>query len=130
MSRRMRRSLVYLGTVGASLFAPAAQGNESRDVESVFYVAKSENKNQVHYGIALDAWCAPVGDTPVFVYWRMREVGPSVTESLLPREVPAYGLAEQRVLDRSPDGGRVTIALRALPSRPIVITTAAARRRV
>jgi hypothetical protein len=37
--------------------------------------------------------------------------------------VGAYGFAEQRVLERGPEGGRVVVRLNALPARPIVIQT-------
>jgi hypothetical protein len=87
----------------------------------VFFIAKSENANEVHYGIHLDETCAPSGAAPVFAYWRMLERGPSVTEPLLSREIRAYGVAEQRVLARGEHGGSVRITLHALPSRPIVI---------
>jgi len=91
------------------------------DLASVFFVAKSENRNQVHYGIHVDEHCAPVGQAPVFAYWRMLERGPWVTEPLLAREVSAYGFAEQRVTSRDPQGGRVLVALKPLAARPIVI---------
>jgi hypothetical protein len=102
----------------------ASGGAASRDVASVFHVAKSENRNQVHYGVHLDAACAPVGTAPVFAYWRMLERGPAETEPLLAREVSAYGFAEQQVLERGTDGGSVLLRLRALPSRPIVVRAA------
>jgi hypothetical protein len=94
-----------------------------RSISSVFFVGKSENKNQVHYGIRLDPGCVPVGDAPVFAYWQMLERGPQVTEPLLPREEPAYGLATQQVV-RGLASGRVVVRLNALPSRPIVVDTA------
>jgi hypothetical protein len=92
-------------------------------IPSAFFVAKSENRNQVHYGVRVDASCAPVGTQPVFVYWRMLERDPRATEPLLSREEGAYGLSEQRVLDRGDDGGRVLVRLRALPDRSIAIAT-------
>ena len=78
----------------------------ARDVASVFYVAKSENRNQVHYGVHLDASCSPVGTAPVFPYWRMLEHGPLAAEPLLQREVDAYGVAEQHVTERGHGGRR------------------------
>lgn len=112
-------------TSAAALFVPplargAAPGIETRTVDSVFFVAKSENKNQVHYGIRLDEACMPIGANPVFAYWRMFEHGPLATEPLLARELPAYGVGSQR-LERSGAGARVVLTLNALPKRPIVI---------
>jgi hypothetical protein len=95
----------------------------THDLSSVFHVAKSENRNQVHYGVRLDASCAPAGNAPMTAYWRMLERGPLATEPLLDREVGAYGFAEQTVVERADAGGRVRVRLRALPSRPITVET-------
>jgi hypothetical protein len=95
------------------------------DVASVLFVGKSENKNQVHYGIHLDSRCAPAGDRPVFAYWRMLERGPSTTEPLLAREERAYGLSSQAVLSRGPEGGSVRVTLFAVPARPVLFESRA-----
>jgi hypothetical protein len=98
-----------------------------RDLTSIFYIAKSENRNQVHYAMHLDTSCSPVGQAPIEAYWRMLERGPRATEPLLSREVSAYGFAEQRLVERGPGGGRVYLRLQALPARPIVVETSAGR---
>jgi len=61
-------------------------------VTSIVLISKSDNQNQVHYGIRLDARCQPVGAGPVYAYWRMLERGPAVLEPLLAREEPLYGV--------------------------------------
>jgi hypothetical protein len=114
--------------VAAALVAPVPSARADSDedtgrVDSVFFVAKSENRNQVHYGISVDRSCAPRGDAPVFAYWKMLERGPLAREPLLAREVSAYGVAEQQVLVRDDRGGRVRTTLHALPGRPIVFET-------
>jgi Domain of unknown function (DUF4833) len=115
-------SVAWAAVLAGALLGGDAHGDPAgRDVASVFHVAKSENRNQVHYGIHLDESCAPVGGAPLFAYWRMLERGPAAIEPLLQREVGAYGVAEQRVLERGPDGGKTSVRLRALPARPIVI---------
>ncbi|MGA7120151.1 MAG: DUF4833 domain-containing protein [Polyangiaceae bacterium] len=96
-----------------------------RAVPSVFFIAKSENRNQVHYGIRLDAACRPAGDTPVFAYWRMLERGPLATEPLLALEQGAYGVSAQRVAARNASGGTVLVTLNALPKRPVFIESIA-----
>jgi hypothetical protein len=106
-----------------SLFAARAAGDGGREVASVFFVSKSENKNQVHYAVRLDDRCAPAGSAPVTPYWRMLERDATATEPLLSREVPAYGIAEQTVVSRGERGGVVRLVLKALPSRPILVTT-------
>jgi len=125
--RQPPRLSSLLVVVAFALLAPLAwsAGPESgRSVRSVFFVAKSENRNEVHYGVALDASCAPAGVVPVFAYWRMRERGPLATEPLLSREVSAYGIAEPQRIERGEQGGRVVFRLNALPRRAIAIDTA------
>jgi hypothetical protein len=121
---RVRLGAALLTACVAGSAAGVARGESgARDVASVFFVAKSENRNQVHYGIHVDAACVPAGGAPVFAYWRMLEHGPRATEPLLDREVPAYGLSEQRVIEKRPDGGRTLLQLRALGDRIIEIDT-------
>ena len=103
---------------------PAGPEPAERSVRSVFFVAKSENRNEVHYGVTLDRDCVPAGPTPVFAYWRMREHGPLSTEPLLSIEEPAYGVAESQLVEREARGGRVVFRLNALPNRMIAIDTA------
>jgi hypothetical protein len=119
-------SLLILSSLAlvAPLARPAGPEPIDRSVRSVFFVAKSENRNEVHYGIALDSACAPLGPAPVFAYWRMRERGPLATEPLLSREVPAYGIAEPQRIERGERGGRVVFRLNALPRRAIAIDVA------
>ena len=93
----------------------------ARTVDSVFHIAKSENRNQVHYGARVDAACRPAGMRPIYAYWRMHERGPNVREGLLGHEQPAYGIRSQRTLQRSRAGGSVRLRLRAWPDRPIKI---------
>jgi len=125
MRRRARRGRVPLLLHGLSACAtspsafagsPAAPPPRVENVPQLFTVGKSENKNRVAYGMKLDERCAPIGDGPVYAYWRMLEKGASVTEPLLPREEPAYGIQRQRV-----EGGVTKILLRAVPDREIWI---------
>lgn len=84
------------------------------DVRSVFFIAKSENKNEVHYGVKVDGQCAAIGSEPVFAYWLMRDRSPSAVEELGFWEAPAYGIASQAV-----SGTTIRLVLRALGERPI-----------
>ncbi|MET0387422.1 MAG: DUF4833 domain-containing protein [Polyangiales bacterium] len=90
---------------------------------SLFYIAKSENKNQVHYAVLVDDACHPVGDRPVYGYWRDLEKGPAVVSKLLDHEQRAYGLTEPRYVRATPKGGEIRIALRGFPERPLLIET-------
>jgi hypothetical protein len=108
------------------LFVPSLARSEplhfgSHDVTSLFSISKSENKNEVIYAIHLDAQCAPIGDAPMFAFWRMNEKGPAVIEPLLPREERAYGIGRQRVISRGSGESKVEVTLRALAARPIVV---------
>jgi len=114
--------------VALGSFEIAANGDSpSRGaVFPVFTIAKSENKNQVQYGIRLDDHCAPAGPAPVIAYWRMLEQGPTETAPILPRELRAYGLASQTIVARDASGGSVRAVLNALPRRPVTLTTSRA----
>src|SRR5580692_8073537 len=74
-----------------------AAGDSTTPGESapLFFVSKSENKNQVSYAVRLDAECRPTGAAPVFAYWRMLERSPVVVEPLLALEEMAYGVGPQ-----------------------------------
>jgi hypothetical protein len=91
----------------------------SHPLDSIFFIARSENRNQVHYGIHVDENCRPMGSTPVYAYWRMFEKGPTATEQLLGLEEPVYGLAEEQPVSATTDGFRVRVQLRSTPERPI-----------
>ena len=109
-------------TVSVARTALAAEVEfQANDARSVMHIEKSENRNQVHYGLHLSPGCAPASDTPVYVYWRQRERGPDVVLPLLSIERPAYGISAQRVLARTAMAGRVSLRLRALPHRELTI---------
>jgi Domain of unknown function (DUF4833) len=113
-------------TVALSLHAIAASAEQPAPtgrVVPVFSIAKSENKNQVQYVVRLDDHCAPAGPAPLSAYWRMLEQGPTQNAPILPREVPAYGLASQVLVASDSSGGQVRAVLNALPGRPVTIAT-------
>lgn len=109
---------IPLGVLAAAALSAQSIGAPwfgANDVASVFYVSKSENKNQVHFGVHLAADCTFEGATPAFSYWEIRE-GAAHREALLPREEPAYGIASQSIAS-----GALRVTLRALPHRTIVV---------
>ncbi|MEY4582249.1 MAG: hypothetical protein RL701_6952 [Pseudomonadota bacterium] len=101
----------------AAVQLPAAE------VQSLFFISKSENKNQVHYAVLVDDACRPVGDHPVYGYWRELEVGPQATSKLLDHEQRAYGVGEPRYVRSTDKGGEIRISLRGFPERPLFIET-------
>jgi hypothetical protein len=107
---------------GSRVGAGAAElAAASAPVHSIFHIAKSENRNQVHYAARVDERCRPVGASPVYAYWRMREHGPRATEPLLDREQPGYGLQPQQLVERNGRGGSVRVRLRVWPDHPLTI---------
>jgi len=93
----------------------------AQDIETVFFIAKSDDKNRVDYGLRLDADCVPVGKKPLFPYWREFENSPPVRiHDLGWWEYVIYGVAEQRVVLRSEQGVQLHVQLRRL-ARPIEV---------
>jgi hypothetical protein len=90
-------------------------------IQSIFHIAKSENKNQVHYAVKVDAACKPLGARPIYGYWRDLEVGPSAMSPLLDHEQRAYGLNDPRSITQLDDFAEIRVSLRAFPERPLVV---------
>lgn len=127
MSLARRSSLALAGLLVAARVLAAAPAGEQpaptvpRETATVFFVSKSENRNQVHYVVRVDAGCVPSGAAPVRAFWRDYERGPTATSPLLDHEQRAYGIARQRVVLRGPNGGEISMALRALPTRELTV---------
>ena len=111
----------YLIAIVLALACVAAPrvARADQTISSVVFVTKSENKNQVHYGLRLTDACGFASGAPIYAYWKMLEKGANVTEPLLGREQRAYGIARQEV-----SGDVVTLVLRGVPARPIKIRVA------
>lgn len=111
-----------------ALVAGSAQAGDPdfgpNDVHTAFFFSKSDDKNRVDYGLRLDDKCFPVGEEPLFPYWREFEGDPAgvKTHSLKFFEYAGYGISDQRL--KKLDGGRaeLTVKLKAFP-REIVINT-------
>lgn len=119
----MRR--VALGVVSVVFLVTAARAADPRfgpnDIHTLFVVGKSDDRNEVQYGIHLDASCTPIGEAPVYAYWRQLERGPDVTEDLNMLDRTVYGVREQRVLVRSAQESKVLMTIKATPTRGIAI---------
>jgi hypothetical protein len=105
--------LLVAGVVLPSRSASAAQVYE---LPSVLVIAKSSNRNQVHYAALIDGTCTPAGPSPVRPYWHMFERGPLVTEPLLNREQRLLGLERETVA-----GDDIQFALRGMPARTFTV---------
>jgi len=113
------RHLIFTGLVAAFvLVSPSTRAARASEIESALSIAKSSNKNQVHYAVQVDDACAPTGAAPVHPYWRMLEKSADATEPLARSEERAFGVEKQDV-----DHDSIRMVLRALPARPITIHT-------
>lgn len=93
----------------------------AHDLPTLFYVAKSDDRNRVDYGVHLDASCSPVGEEPLFAYWRRFEPGQDPLGDLNVLDRTIYGIARQEVRTRAANGSWIEVSLRALPSRRVLI---------
>lgn len=110
-----------MSTSGDAQASPIQFG--PNDIETVFFISKSDDRNRVDYGIRLTGHCAPVNDDAVFPYWREFENSPPVrTHSLGMFEYVPYGFAEQRLVHRTLAGGDQLVRLKQL-DRPIEVST-------
>jgi hypothetical protein len=119
----MKRSLlVLLAVLTQSSDAHAgAVSFGANDVQTVFFISKSDDRNRVDYGIHLNDHCAPTGDDAMFPYWREFEPPPPVrTHTLGIFEYVPYGFSEQRLVHRSQTGGDQLVRLKQL-DRPIAV---------
>ncbi len=94
------------------------------DVQTVFFISKSDDHNRVDYAIHLDEHCVPTQDDAVYFYWREFEKAPPVvvhTPGMF--DSIAYGISEQKTLVRAANVGLQALKLRQLPGTPIQIIT-------
>lgn len=119
----IRRSALLVGLVLACAGDARADAMQfgTNDIQTVFFISKSDDHNRVDYGIRLSDHCAPTGDAAMFPYWREFENSPPVrTHSLGVFEYVPYGFSEQRLVHRSPTGGDQMVRLKQL-DRPILV---------
>jgi hypothetical protein len=94
------------------------------DVQTVFFISKSDDHNRVDYAIHLDDHCVPTRNDAVYFYWREFEKAPPVvvhTPGML--DFVGYGIADQKTLFKSPSVGVQGMRLRQLPRLLIQIIT-------
>jgi hypothetical protein len=118
------RTSARLAVFCSSLLFAATAAADSRfgpnDVRTVFEIGKNLDRNVVQYGVRLDKDCVPIGDEPIYAYWRQFEKGPEVTEDLNFLDKQGYGIKGEWVTKRSPDGSKILMTLRAT-DRPIAV---------
>jgi hypothetical protein len=93
------------------------------DIQTVFHIEKSNDKDHIDYGMRLDQHCLPVGDGAVFPYWRELEHPPPVrSHPLTFMQYNAYGFSEQKRIEGGPSQGKYRVQLKHV-NRPITIVT-------
>jgi hypothetical protein len=98
-----------------TLAAPVAGARQAPELPSVLVVTKSDNRNELHYGVLMNQACAPAVSDAIRPYWLMRERGPHVTETLSNRERDRLGVTHQDV-----DGQQIRFFLAGMPARAFV----------
>lgn len=138
LKQRLRTGIVWtcIGLLGLALLAMGytpkyAQAQQPQRVaprvkkvqkvkvpalDSLFYIARNKNRNQVHFGIRLKKNCLPKGKDPLYNYWLMLEQGPKRRAKVGFFERFAYGIASQKV-----KGQVVQVKLKALAARTIEV---------
>jgi len=113
---RSLTTILFVATfsIGSAWAVPAA----TSEIPSALAIAKSSNRNEVHYAVRVDGACNPATQAPVHPYWRMLERSNDTTEPLSSLEERAFGIVRQEV-----EGDSVHFTLRGLPSRTITIRT-------
>jgi hypothetical protein len=120
------RALLCLGAIAFALL-PAGPADAQavrfgpNDLRSTFHVAKSENQNQVHYAVRLDAECRPVGKRPVFAYWQRLRSGKRVDGELDGLGSTVYGASDDQKVALKPSGGNIQMHVKALKKVRITI---------
>jgi hypothetical protein len=93
------------------------------DVQTVFYIAKSNDKDRVDYGMRLDEHCAPVGDDAVFPYWRILRLGAPVRSHPLKfLQYVAYGIAKQHALKNEAGGAKYALRLKQVDREMLIVS--------
>jgi hypothetical protein len=107
-------------------FSAVADEMPMRALDSVIFLTKNTNHNQVHYGVHVDEQCRPLEDEPVYAYWRMLEEGPDGRAELSFWEEPGYGVRQPKHIERSPEeagGDSLELVIRGVPERVIQLKT-------
>ena len=116
----MHRSILLLWAISVSSYA-AELSEHSPD--SVIYLTKNTNRNQVHYGVHVDQSCRPMRKKPVYAYWRMLEKGPHETAGLMFWEQPGYGVKQPKQVNREVNSGSFEFLIRGVPQRRLRLET-------
>lgn len=130
-SRRARFPSLLLGLCCLLLASSATVADAAEmmfgphDIETLFYIAKSDNRDRVDYGMRLDGMCRPVGEDAVFPYWRNLEHTPVTRHALGFLARMAYGVSYQETARTTSSGADHGLRLKQV-DRTIWVTTSRA----
>ena len=93
------------------------------ELDSVIFLTKNTNQNQVHYGVRVDKRCRPLEDEPVYAYWRLLEEGPDDRSGLMFWEEPGYGVTQPGEIALSENSGSLELVIRGVPEHTIKLHT-------
>ena len=110
-----------------SINAQAATELPFHAPDSVIFLTKNTNNNQVHYGVELDEQCLPIGRSPVYAYWRMLEKGERETSKLMFWERPGYGVRQPQEMELGENSAKFEFFIRGVPEQKIRIETFAVK---
>ncbi|MGC4123027.1 MAG: DUF4833 domain-containing protein [Myxococcales bacterium] len=136
MSERTRSAARTIALIAAALLVSAADAGAPEpaprkdpkfgpnDIETVFFISKSDGEGRVDYGLRLDEKCKPVGKESVVPYWReYRDFKPlGGTHPLSWLDHFGYGVASEKKTRMEGEGAELLIRLKPV-SREIAITT-------
>ena len=88
------------------------------DVQTVFVIGKSDDGNQMQYGIHLTHQCLLEGKEPVYRYWRELDKGPNAL--VAPTWFDGFGYGIERQTVRA-DKLSVSMTIKPAPTRLIEI---------
>jgi hypothetical protein len=94
-----------------------------RPLDSIIFLTKNTNNNQVHYGVNVDKQCRPTAKGSVYAYWRMLEEGPKERDKLMFWEQPGYGVRQPEKVNLDSDSGSLSLIIRGVPDHRIRLET-------
>lgn len=93
------------------------------DVQTVFYIEKSNDKDHVDYAIRLDQHCTPTSDGAMFPYWReLQHDPPTGSHPLKGLQYMAYGFSDQRIQKKKRVGGEYLAKLKQVDRVLLIVT--------
>ena len=112
-THKHQKRLACLSFIGGAitLLLVSTTYSYAASLNSIFFISKSDNDNQVHYGVQTNADCSLKSSKPVYPYWKLES---GRLEHLLSMEVPVFGIASQSV-----SGNEVAIEVNGFKGRGI-----------